>query len=150
MNRLFAALALTLFVAAPAWSQARMMTTPPPAAFADHIGEQLRSNLRTGSTADQIDAMRLVVQIRQRHQAVDLDAAVPELLRVYETASTRAQRLLALSALNAVHSPLAMNGLRHAVQDERTTQIRKATWAALAAYDQGEPDTATVFAQRMP
>ena len=150
MNRLLAALALTLFVAAPAWSQARMTMTPPPAAFADHIGEQLRTNLRSGSTADQIEAMRLVVQIRQRHQAVDLDAAVPELLRIYGTAPSRAQRLLALSALNAVHSPLAMNGLRDAVQDERTAQIRKATWAALAAYEQGEPALASVYAQRMP
>lgn len=64
---------------------------------------------------------------------VDLDIAVPELLKIYES-DKEDYRILALTALHAIGNTEAMAFLSDSVQDEQSTRVRELTLAALAEY----------------
>ena len=65
---------------------------------------------------------------------VDLSAAVPKLIDIYETDDNEGFRILALTSLHAIGDRSIMHYLSETVQRESSPRVRTLTLAALADY----------------
>ena len=69
------------------------------------------------------------------HDQIDLQRALPRLLRIYETDAEEGYRIMALTALHAIGDASTMAYLRERVRQETSPRVRLLTLAALADFD---------------
>ncbi|WP_456428622.1 HEAT repeat domain-containing protein [Rhodocaloribacter sp.] len=100
--------------------------------WAKYVGEQLTKELDSPDPNVRAAAMQHLAYFASFYgHALDLKAAVPKLLEIYESENDDRNRLFALATLHAIGDEDAMQKIRHRVTFEESPTIQLVTLAAL-------------------
>ena len=92
------------------------------------LDEQLVSLLESGTSDQQSDAMKVIINLRrQRPEAYSFTSCIPSLVQIYRSDREEGERLLALMTLNAIGTARAYEALRQTVENIRSERIRRQT-----------------------
>jgi len=89
------------------------------------IGQQLTETLATGDSAQQNRAMQLIIELKQRDPALDLNSTADDLFFLLKTSEDDNRRILAVSALHALDSRQVYSRLRAQLQTEESLRVKR-------------------------
>jgi len=130
---------LSVALAAPTFAQAskQLVTPEGPSWWAQNLGEQLATLLDSPVEANKQEGLQHCLHFAALYSdEIDLSAAVPKLLEIYDKDPVEGYRIMALSALHEIGDQESMFALLEQVAQETSPRVRRLTLATLASYAQ--------------
>lgn len=130
---------LSVALTAPAFAQAskQLVTPEGPSWWAQNLGEQLAALLDSPVEASKQQGLQHCLHFGSLYShEIDLSAAVPKLLEIYDKDPVEGYRIMALSALHEIGDPESMFVLLERVNQETSPRVRRLTLATLVSYAQ--------------
>lgn len=130
---------LSVAMAAPTFAQASKQLVTSEASWWEHnLGEQLASLLDSPVEASKQRGLEFCLHFGELSD-IDLSAAVPKLLDIYDHDANEGYRIMALSALHVLGEAEGMFGLLERVNTEASPRVRRLTVAALVSFARENP-----------
>ena len=130
---------LSVALTAPTFAQAskQLVTPEGPSWWAQNLGEQLAALLDSPVEASKHQGLQHCLHFAALYSnEIDLSAAVPKLLEIYEKDPVEGYRIMALSALHEIGDQESMFVLLESVNQETSPRVRRLTLATLVSYAQ--------------
>ena len=100
-----------------------------------HLAEQLTKQLDVRTSRIQSGTLQNIIYFATHYgHEMNLDPAVPHLLRIYRAHGAEEYRMMAAAALHAIGDQYGMAGLEQAVDESGPSRARRVALAALVDY----------------
>lgn len=126
---------MAMLLAIPSTSHAQKALDTKPASWWAAYGDQLVASLDSSVPKIQEQALSAIIFYAGQHPGkMDLSAATPKILAIYQKDKKEARRTMALMALNALGDEAGMRRLNTLVRYEPSQRVENLTRAVLSAY----------------